>query len=159
MLRSEQRIRLLLCLGGPMLLGLLTGIFNIKDIRNVCKTIDEPPLTAPVFIMLLLWIIVYIAIGLASYLVLESHVYREEKLVALGTCAGQLLLHTFWMIVFFNSTLWLLSAFLHLLYIGLVLLNTLLYIKIDKHAGYLLFPCCIIAIYFMYLSVVIVFIN
>ncbi|MDO5521238.1 MAG: TspO/MBR family protein [bacterium] len=159
MLRSEQRFRLMLCVGAPVLLGILTGIFNLTDIIRVCKKIHRPPLTAPALLMVLIWLAIYIAIGLATYVVLDSRVYKEEKLLALGSCAGQLLLHTFWIMLFFNTDIWLLSAFVHLLYLALVLLNTLLYYKIDNRSGLLLAPCALVSIYYTYLSLVIIFIN
>lgn len=149
----------MLCVGAPVLFGILTGIFNVTDIIRVCKKIHRPPLTAPALLMVVVWLAIYIAIGLATYLVLDSHIYKEEKLLALGVCAGQLLLHTFWIMVFFNTSLWLLSAFLHLLYLALVLLNTLLYYKIDNRSGLLLVPCAVVSIYYTYLSIVIIFLN
>lgn len=159
LLRSEQRIRLILCTGVPVLLGLLTGILNIKAIFNVCKHLHKPPLTTPGFLMVLLWIICYIAIGLGTYLVWESHVYKEEKLLAFGTCGGQLLLHTFWVMIFFNSKVYLLACFIHLLYFALVLLNTALYFKIEKRAGYLLLPSVVLSLYYTYISIAVIFIN
>lgn len=159
LLRTDQRIRLAICVGAPVLFGLLSGLLNHSAILDVCKRLHKPPLTAPGIICTLLWLIVYIAIGLASYLVSESHVYKEEKLAALGICGGQLLLHTLWIILFFHSRMTFLGAFIHLLYTLVVVLNTLVYLKIKKQAGCLMFPCVLLCLYYTYLTIALIFVN
>lgn len=158
-MRTEQRVRLAICVGLPVAFGILSGLFNSPAIMHLCRKLHKPPLTVPGVICILLWLIVYMAIGLACFLISESHSYKEEKIAALGICGGQILLHTLWIIIFFHSGMTLLGAFLHLLYVLVVGINTMLYLKIDNRAGLLMLPCCVLCVYYTYLTIALVFVN
>ena len=159
LLRNDQRVRLAICVGVPMIFGILSGLLNFWPIMSACRKLHKPPFTLPGILSILFWLVIYFAIGLASFLVLESHVYKEEKRIALLACACQLVLHSFWIFSFFHTRLTLLGALLHLIYTAAVGLNTLLYLKIDQRAGLLMFPCATFCIYYTYLTIALIFVN
>lgn len=157
--RLDQRIHLFICIAPPILLGLITGLFHRTNINELLSTMHKPPFTAPTFLITFIWMCLYLAIGYATFFILESHVYSDEKLLAIATAVGYLLLHSIWVLIFFKLKFFGLGFLVHVLLLLLALITTILYSRIDKRAGILLIPFSLFTLYCTYLNLISVFIN
>ena len=76
----------------------------------------------------MVWTVLYVLMGIASYLVSVSDAPQEEKTRALWTYGIQLAFNFLWPIVFFNLK-WYFFAFLWLVMLWALILITLLRLK------------------------------
>ena len=66
------------------------------------QIIERPPLSPPGIVFPIVWGILYILMGIASYLVYQKSSDSDKKMRALRLYAIQLVLNFFWPILFFN---------------------------------------------------------
>ena len=159
MRRSSQQLRFYICLAVPNVLGLITAIANFKAIRNLLSSINKPPLTLPTFILVLSWIVAYLAIGYATFLIWDTRAFSDDKLKAIGLCAGQLLLHSFWVTCFFQYHWYFFSLLLHIIFLALTFGNMMLYRQLHKDTSIPMISYFVFCVYFTYLNLVVIFIN
>ena len=157
--RMDERTRLLFCIIAPITMGILTGLFNCSHIYKEMNEMSKPPLTAPTAFMVFLWILVYLSVGLATFLVLGSHKFSEEKFAAIATTAGLIVLHSVWVFVYFNLGFIGFAFLLHILIMLLAFVTAVLYLRMDQKAGFLMMPFVVMAVYVTYLNMVCIFIN
>ena len=129
---------LIICIAIPLGIGALAS-FLTSDSMAVFGMINKPPLSPPAWLFPVVWTILYILMGIASYLV-----YTSEKSVRVSTALKvyglQLVFNFFWSIIFFNlgnylfAFVWLVALWL------LIILTNRLFDKISETAGYLLLP-------------------
>ena len=121
-------------------------------------SVTKPPLSPPAWLFPVVWTILYVLMGIASYLVLTSNMPARSR-TALGVYAAQLFFNFFWSLIFFNLENYL-FAFVWLVILWLlILLNTVLFYRIDKRAGYLLIPYIIWVTFAGYLNFGIYLLN
>lgn len=119
----------------PLAVGGLSAWLT-KSGMKAFETVNQPPLSPPMWLFPVVWTILFVLMGIASYLV----VGKEGSAKALTLYAIQLIFNFFWSIWFFNLG-WYLFAFLWLLCLwGLILATMVLFYRISKPAGYLLLP-------------------
>src|SRR5574344_1014007 len=102
--------------------------FIKSDISYLIKPFEIPKIIFPI-----LWTILYILMALAYYLVSNN-----EKTTPIYL--AQLVVNSLWTLLFFGLKLRLLSFIWLILLLVLVIIMTIKYFKINKIAGYLLFP-------------------
>lgn len=122
-----------LCMGG--LSALLTG-----DTMKEYFFLNKPPLSPPGWVFPIAWTILYVMMGLASYLVIHS---MADKLLinrALVFYAIQLVLNFFWSILFFRYSLFL-WAFVELVVMwAAIVVSTIFFFRVSSAAGALMIP-------------------
>lgn len=119
----------------PLAVGGLSAWLT-KSGMKAFETVNQPPLSPPMWLFPVVWTILFVLMGIASYLV----VGKEGAAKALTLYAIQLIFNFFWSIWFFNLGCYL-FAFLWLLCLwGLILATMVLFYRISKPAGYLLLP-------------------
>lgn len=137
----------------PLAVGTLSALFSgrMDMVRN------QPALTPPAFIFPIVWTILYILMGISSYLINESD--SPDKTGALTVYALQLVFNFFWSIVFFGFS-WYLFAFLWLL-IMLLLIAVMIYrfYQISPLAAYLQIPYLLWCLFAAYLNFMIYRLN
>lgn len=90
--------RLLLCLAIPLGVGALAGILT-KDSMMQFSLLNKPPLSPPGWLFPVVWTVLFLLMGYASYLVSRSD--SVQKRPALILYAIQLIVNFFWSIFFF----------------------------------------------------------
>jgi len=90
---------LILCLLIPLLVGGLSS-FLTKDCIALYETLNKPLFYPPVWLFPIVWTILYLLIGLSSYLIVQSNSSNKEK--ALILYSFQLLINFTWPLFFFN---------------------------------------------------------
>ena len=128
--------KLILCLIIPLAVGGLSA-FLTKDGMEIFKTLKKPPLSPPGKLFPFVWTILYIMMGLASYIVLVS---KKPNTLGLAAYGVQLFFNFFWSILFFNKELYLFSFIWLVIMWFLILAAAILFYRSTKFAGYLMIP-------------------
>ena len=90
----------------PLAVGGLSAWIT-KDGMKAFETVNQPPLTPPMWLFPVVWSILFVLMGIASYLVVLQ---KGEDTKALTLYTVQLIFNFFWSIWFFNLG-WYLFAF------------------------------------------------
>ena len=132
--------QLILCVAIPLAVGGLSA-FLTRDAMKSFERLNQPPLSPPMWLFPVVWTILYILMGIGSYLVLNSGGrYGGERKKALTVYGVQLAFNFLWTIVFFNLG-WYLFAFVWLVVLwGLILWTFLLFHRQSPAAGWMLLP-------------------
>lgn len=118
-------------------IGALSAFFTMNSM-DIYQKINRPSIAPPGYIFPIVWTVLYVLIGLSSYLIHRSKDDHKES--ALILYYFQLALNFIWPIIFFNYQNFLLAlAVLLGLNISVIILIRLFY-KIRPLAAYLLLP-------------------
>ena len=131
--------KLLICLAIPVGVGGLAALLTGSGMADY-GSIRQPPLSPPGWLFPVVWTILYLLMGYASYRVLVSGKDEKQIRMALVIYGAQLVLNFLWPLVFFGLQ-WYLAAFILLLALWvLILLNIRAFAEVDEPAGDLLLP-------------------
>ena len=119
---------LAICILIPVLVGGLSA-FLTSDSMDSFLQLNKPSFAPPAWLFPVVWTILYILMGISSYLVLTAVAPKEDKELALKFYAIQLAVNFLWSTFFFNFQ-WYFFALLWLL-----LLWILVFCMIRKFAG------------------------
>ena len=112
--------------------------------------INKPAFTPPAIVFPIAWTILYILMGISSYLIFESD--SSEKDSALLIYGIQLVINSLWTFFFFNLKWFLFSFVLVLIILLLVIVMIIKFYKINKTAAYLQIPYVVWLIFAAILS-------
>ena len=118
--------------------------------------LQKPTFAPPGFLFPVVWTILYVLMGIASYLVLTSGKPTGNALIVYGI---QLVFNFFWSILFFNLGLCMFAFLCLVLLWLLILLTTVLFYQILKPAGYLMIPYLLWVTFAGYLNLGICLLN
>lgn len=118
-------------------IGALSAIFTMNAM-DVYQTVNRPKCSPPGFLFPIVWTVLYILIGLSSYLIHRSDSHNKET--ALIIYYFQLLINFSWPIAFFNYQSFLLALAILLVLNVLVVILIKLFYQIRPLAAYLLLP-------------------
>ncbi len=149
--------QLILALAIPLAVGGASA-FLTKDSMETFQNLNQPPLSPPGWLFPIVWTILFILMGIASYLVSRSPEDTEKK-KALFVYGLQLVVNFFWSIIFFNLGRYLLSFIWLLLLWVLILITILDFKKFSKTAAYLLIPYILWVTFAGYLNLGIYLLN
>lgn len=127
---------LILCIIVPLAVGGFSAFLTRDGMENF-KTVQKPPLTPPEKLFPFVWTILYLLMGLASYIVLTSGKPKTAGLILYGV---QLFFNFFWSILFFNKEMYLFSFIWLVIMWLLILAATVLFYRNTKLGGYLMIP-------------------
>lgn len=120
----------------PLAVGALSAWITKGGMASF-ELINKPALTPPGWLFPVVWTILYVCMGIASYLVVQS---GQSNQTALALYALQLGFNFFWSIWFFHFE-WYLFSFIWLIALWiLILLTTIAFYRIRHAAGYLMLP-------------------
>lgn len=130
---------LLLALALPLSVGGFSA-FLTRDGMRAFASLRQPPLSPPAWLFPVVWTLLYLSMGLASYLVWVSGVSDRRRDRALTVYGLSLAANFLWPILFFTVQAWLAAFLLLLLLWALVGIAALLFGAITPRAGKLLLP-------------------
>ena len=104
----------------PLAVGIIAGLFTMGG-KQQFTVLNKPPLSPPAWLFPVVWTILYILMGISSYLIYVSEAQKQDgntkdkatKSQALTTYGYQLIVNFLWPVFFFNfgwyffSFLWL----------------------------------------------------
>lgn len=145
---------------GPLAISLLIPLavgglaaFLTRDGMAYFKLVSKPPLSPPNWAFPVVWTLLYLMLGAASYLVWVSGVSPARRDRALTAYGVGLALNLLWPIVFFTMRFYF-TAFLLLLVLWvLAVVTALLFSCIEEKAGKLLIPYIVWLTFAAYLNV------
>ncbi len=149
--------KLLICLGIPLTVGGLAALITggMADYSEL----NQPPLSPPGWLFPIVWTILYLLMGYASYRVLVSAVPHEEIKKALILYGAQLFVNFLWPLVFFGLG-WYLTAFFVLIALWILIFLTMrAFSRIDERAGDLLLPYILWVTFAGYLNIGVFLLN
>ena len=142
---------LFLSIALPLLVGTVSGLLTRNAMMDFAL-LEKPPLSPPAWLFPVVWTILYILMGISSYLIKVSDANPEEKSNALTLYNYQLIVNFLWPIFFFNFG-WYLFAFFWLLLLWiLVILMIRSFHKINPIAAYLNIPYLVWLTFAAYLN-------
>lgn len=149
---------LTICIIIPLAVGSLSGYISASAMDSF-RMLNKPPLSPPGFLFPIVWTILYILMGIASYLVLTSGQSKTKIKDAMITYGLQLFFNFFWSIIFFNLE-WYMFAFVWLVVLWVLIFNTIIsFYEISKTAAYLLIPYLLWVTFAGYLNLGIYLLN
>ena len=149
---------LILCIAIPLAVGGLAGLLTSNSMETFAM-LNKPALSPPGFLFPIVWTILYVLMGIASYLVVTSNATPKQILSALTYYGIQLAINFFWSIFFFNFE-WYLFSFLWLLFLWVMIVNTIIsFYEISKLSAYLLVPYLLWVTFSGYLNLSIYLLN
>lgn len=149
---------LILCILVPLAVGAIAAYIS-KDSIAIFENLVKPPLSPPGNIFPIVWTILYVLMGIASYIILASSASQDEINKAMRLYSLQLFFNFFWTFLFFNLQLYTLSFLWLLVLWVLILLTILSFSRISKTAAYLLIPYLLWVSFAGYLNLGIALLN
>ncbi|HHW68903.1 MAG TPA: tryptophan-rich sensory protein, partial [Tenericutes bacterium] len=96
---------LMICILVPLLIGVIGAMFSNSS--DVYKTLIKPSFAPPSIIFPIVWTILYILMGVSSYIIYKSNnIYNDN---ALKVYIIQLLINGLWSAIFFNLKAYLIA--------------------------------------------------
>ena len=135
---KENRKKLIICLAIPLAVGGLATL--LSGGTESYQVMNQPPLSPPGWIFPIVWTILYLLMGYASYRILVSEAETAAIKKALTFYGIQLALNFLWPLIFFGLQ-WYWLAFLWLLALWVFIYLTIYQFgQIDDTAENLLIP-------------------
>ena len=140
----------------PLLIGGLSSLITMGNMQ-LFDSINKPPLAPPKWLFPVVWTILYIMMGIASYFLYKAD--SEEGREALVLYGIQLFFNFWWSIIFFNlKAYWFAAIWLFTMWI-IILILLIKSKKIDVRSFWLLLPYFLWTTFAFYLNVGIAILN
>jgi tryptophan-rich sensory protein len=150
---------LALCLAVPLAVGAFSAYLSRTGMQEFAQTARQPALTPPPVVFIIVWTVLYLAMGAASYLVLRSRSPEPEVTEAMRKYGIQLAFNFFWSIFFFGMMAYLFS-FIWLVGLWIsIAVNLAAFYRISKPAGLLLVPYLLWVSFAGYLNLSVYLLN
>ncbi len=147
--------KLILCIVIPLAVGGLSAL-STRGGMEIFQSLNKPVLAPPSWLFPVAWTILYILMGVASYLVLVSEKPYHKALDIYGV---QLAFNYLWPVFFFTLQAYLFSFIWLVLLWLLILAATVMFYRISKPAGYLMLPYLLWVTFAGYLNLSIYLLN
>lgn len=154
-MKTLNKMALLICILIPLAVGSISALLSGSTL--VYSELNKPMLSPPSFIFPIVWTILYILMGVSSYIIYSSNSPNKSK--ALKTYGIQLLFNFCWSIIFFEFSQYLL-AFIWL--VILILLTGVMikqFYSISPFTAYLQIPYLVWCLFAAYLNFSIFIMN
>ncbi len=150
--------KLLICLAIPLGVGGLSAWISGSGM-DAYGALNQPPLSPPGWLFPVVWTILYLLMGYASYRIFTSGAEEDKIRRALTLYGAQLALNFVWPLVFFGLSLYLL-AFLVLVALWVLIYLTMhAFAKINEKTADLLLPYILWVTFAGYLNLGVFLLN
>jgi len=119
--------------------GILSALLT-KDTMQKYKELVLPSFSPPGWLFPIVWSVLFLLMGIASYRIYNSGFQKEIVKDALVFYVTQLIFNFFWTIIFFRFDLKGFAFVWIIILLCLIIITTLKFYKIDKIAAYLMIP-------------------
>lgn len=155
---NKRRKALLINIAIPLAAG-AAAAFLSREAMLLFDSIRKPPLSPPGWVFPVVWTLLYLLMGIASYIVTTADIPHRDKKRALAVYAAQLIFNFVWPILFFRYRLFTPAfAWLAALWV-LIFITVLRFDRISSAAGNLLVPYLVWVAYAGYLNLAISILN
>lgn len=140
----------------PLAVGGLSALLTMQSME-IYGNLNQPPLSPPGFLFPIVWAVLFILMGISSYLIYVSD--NQNKKRALTIYAVQLFFNFVWSLIFFNMQAYL-FAFIWLVILWLLIIAMIVsFWKISKPAALLQIPYLLWVTFAGYLNLEIFLLN
>ena len=147
----------LLALAIPLAVGGLAAL--LSGGMDAYKVINQPPLSPPAWVFPLVWTVLYLLMGEASYRAYSSGQDPAQIRKALIAYGVQLFLNFLWPLVFFGGKMYL-TAFVVLVALWVAIVVTMRrFMKLDEKAGDMIIPYLLWVSFAAYLNLGVFLLN
>lgn len=147
----------LICLAIPLAVGGLAAL--LSGGMESYKVVNQPPLSPPGWVFPVVWTVLYLLMGEASYRVLTANADPGQIQKALTAYGVQLFLNFLWPLVFFGGQMYLAAFFILIaLWVG-IFITMRRFTKINETAGDLLIPYLLWVTFAGYLNLGVFLLN
>ncbi|MBQ7718771.1 MAG: tryptophan-rich sensory protein [Clostridia bacterium] len=142
----------------PLVLGFAVSV--PIDIKEIYAPLAKPPLSPPPTLFPIVWTVLYLLMGIGSYLAYKSAPDRGIRPAEiLKPYIIQLIFNLLWTPVFFGSQMFLTGSVISVLIIVFLIWTMASFARVNKTAAYLQIPYLIWSVFASYLSFGIYFLN
>lgn len=142
----------------PLAVGGISAFVTMGEM-DILEKLNTPMLTPPKIVFPIVWTILFILMGISSYLVSQSNVLDADKASALMIYGLQLAVNFIWPLLFFNGQKFFGAFICLLVLLVLVIVMTVKFYKINKTAGLLQIPYIVWLIFAGYLNLSVYLMN
>lgn len=154
---SKNAKNRLIALAIPLAVGGLATL--LAGGMDAYKVINQPPLSPPAWLFPLVWTVLYLLMGEASYRVYASGQDPAQIRKALTAYGVQLGLNFLWPLVFFGGKMYL-TAFIVLVALWVAIVVTMRrFMKLDEKAGDMIIPYLLWVSFAAYLNLGVFLLN
>ena len=146
-----MRKALIICLLIPLAVGGLAAWLTMDSMAQFAA-LAQPPLSPPGWVFPVVWTILYLLMGWASFLVWKSGAPQAAKRRALGLYGAQLAVNFVWPLLFFRAGLYGFALIWLVILLVLVAETMLAFGRIDRRAAWLLAPYLLWLLFAAYLN-------
>lgn len=142
----------------PLIVGGVAGFLTSGSMKEFAA-LNQPPLSPPGWLFPVVWTILYLLMGISTYLISTAEAGEEEIAGALALYNMQLIVNFLWPIFFFNLG-WYLFAFFWLVLLWILVARMIkAFAEISKTAAYLNIPYLIWLTFAAYLNLGVWWLN
>jgi len=121
----------------PLVVGFSANLLT-RNSMEVYSNTNQPSFAPPSILFPIVWTILYILMGISSYIILQSDSKLKSK--AIYIYVSQLIVNFIWPLIFFNARMFLFAFFWLFLLLILVFYMIITFKKINKIAAYIQIP-------------------
>lgn len=147
---------LLINIAIPLVTGIISALISKNGFEQY-SSIAKPTLSPPAWLFPVVWSLLYILMGISSYLI--SEIKSNESRQALIVYAIQLIVNFMWPIFFFVLKAYLFSFVWLILLWSFSVAMTILFHRINKTAGLLQIPYILWLTFAAYLNLMVYIMN
>jgi len=156
--RKNNFKSLFICILIPLAVGGISALLTMGSMEDFAA-LDQPPLSPPGWLFPVVWTTLYILMGIASYLVLETPSTADATKKAFSVYFLQLFFNFFWSIIFFSLGAFEIAFAWLCVLLALIVITTVRFWRINKWAGILMLPYIAWVLFAGYLNAAIAYLN
>ena len=149
--------RLIIAIVIPLAVGGISSLIVNGGFKVYSESVTKPPLSPPDWLFPVVWSILYILMGISSYLVFEKD--KSEAKQPLALYAIQLAMNFMWPVFFFSLNAYLFSFIWLIILWALVIAMTVMFYRVSRLAGLLQIPYILWLTFAAYLNLSVYLLN
>lgn len=124
----------------PLFIGAIGAFFTASSVTTWYVTLEKPSFTPPNQLFGPIWTVLYLIIGISAYLVWQKRATIKQFPRTIAIYLIQLVLNAMWSFIFFYTHQIGVAVFESIFLLFIVIVNAIVFYKIDKTAGLLFIP-------------------
>ena len=157
--KNFQFIPFIICLAIPLAIGALGSLLTMESVKTWYTTLNKPSFNPPNEIFGPVWSILYILMGISSYLVWKERKSFTSYNLAVGLYCSQLILNLMWSFLFFYQHQIGLALVEIIILLIAIISTAVVFYKANKAAGLLFIPYILWVSFASYLTYSIFILN
>lgn len=142
----------------PLAIGGLSALFTMGSMKDF-EALTQPPLSPPSWLFPVVWTVLFIMMGIASYIAVETPSGADDKERAFKVYFLQLGFNFLWSIIFFTFGAYEIAFVWLAALLALIIITAVRFYSLNRAAGLLMLPYIAWVIFAGYLNLAIAYLN